>query len=523
LSQWTVSLRGPDGVETPVALTKVVADHVQANWAIQDVTDVRDGTGWAILPQTGQAHTAIAEWAAPLTATTGELVIRLKFASPHPQHSIGHFRLTGTTQSQPTSRWLADDVAAAMQAPPATRTPPQRDLLAKYLRETSPRLEGPRTALAAAIKSRDDLSNSIPRSLTVQVMAPATVRILARGNWMDDSGAIVEPAIPAFLGKLSVSDRRPNRRDLAEWLVAPDNPLTPRVMVNRLWKLCFGVGLSKTVEDLGSQGEWPTHPELLDGLAVEFRDSGWNVKRLLRTIVTSRAYRQTSILSTAARGVDPQNRLLSAQNRYRLEAEFVRDNALQIAGLLSPRIGGESVKPYQPDGYWDYLNFPKRTYPQDHGERLYRRGLYTHWQRSFLHPQMLIFDAPSREECVAERPRSNTPQQALTLLNDPAYLEAARVFAMHALRDGGDSDDARFVWAYRRAMARDPRPAELAVLRPLLEKHRAEYAADPAAAEALLRGAGEAPVPDQITPAELAAWTSLARVILNLHETLTRL
>lgn len=377
--------------------------------------------------------------------------------------------------------------------------------------------------LAEAKQALADYEKTLPRCLvSVSLSKPRTVRILPRGDWMDDSGEIVEPALPAYLPHGEVpGDRRLNRLDLARWLVSRDNPLTARVFVNRLWKQFFGLPLSKVPDDLGSQGEWPVHPELLDWLACEFMDSGWDVKHLVRTMVRSRTYRQVSTASGELLDRDPENRLLARQSRFRLDAELVRDNALGIAGLLVPQIGGPSVKPYQPEGYWENLNFPPRTWAADTGEAQYRRGLYTWWQRSFLHPSLLAFDAPSREECAADRTRSNIPQQALVLLNDPTYVEAARVFAARILTEGGGDTAARLTWAWRQALQRSPREDELQIVTPLLDKHRAEYAADAPAAAAILR-VGLAPAPPELDPAELAAWTSVARVILNLHETVTR-
>jgi hypothetical protein len=246
------------------------------------------------------------------------------------------------------------------------------------------------------------------------------------------------------------------------------------------------------------------------------------VKQLVKLMVTSGAYRQNSVQTKQARMQDPFNRLLSAQNRMRLDAEFIRDNSLAISGLLSLRLGGESDKPYQPDGYWEFLNFPRRSWEADKGEQQYRRGLYTWWQRSFLHPSLMTFDAPSREECTADRPRSNTPQQALALLNDPTYVEAARVFATMILKDGGSTDDARLTWSFRRAVSRSPSADELAILQKLLAKHREEFRANAAAVEQLPR-TGLAPLPAMIDKTELAAWISVARALLNLHETVTRL
>jgi hypothetical protein len=297
--------------------------------------------------------------------------------------------------------------------------------------------------------------------------------------------------------------------------------LTARVLVNRLWAMFFGTGLSKVLDDLGSQGEWPSHPELLDWLAVELMERGWDVKHMVRLLVTSRTYRQASRPTPELRARDPGNRLLARQTPFRLDAEFVRDTALVVSGLLSWRIGGKSAKPYQPDGHWDQLNFPARVWIADRGEAAYRRGLYTHWQRTFLHPSLLAFDAPSREECTAERARSNTPQQALTLLNDPTFAEAARVLAARIVKEGGRTDDERIAWAFRRATARTPSAQEVGVLAELRRKHLELYRSDRAAARELA-AVGNAPVPADADPAELASWTSVGRAILNLHETITR-
>jgi hypothetical protein len=332
----------------------------------------------------------------------------------------------------------------------------------------------------------------------------------------------VQPALPQFLPQPPApADRRLTRLDLAQWLVSRENPLTARVTMNRLWKQFFGIGLSKVPDDLGSQGEWPVYPELLDWLACEFMDSGWDVKHMVRTIALSRTYRQASTAAKELQNRDPANRELARQSRFRLDAELVRDNALSIAGLLVPAIGGPSVKPYQPEGYWENLNFPTRTWVADTGDSQYRRGMYTWWQRSFLHPSLVAFDAPSREECAAERNRSNIPQQALVLLNDPTYVEAARTFAARILKEGGSDTAARLAWAWQQALQRAPREDEAQVAGAVLEKHRAQYAQDPQAAQALLK-VGIAPAPQELDAAELAAWTSVARVILNLHETITR-
>src|SRR5690348_17097758 len=253
------------------------------------------------------------------------------------------------------------------------------------------------------------------------------------------------------MGKLDTGGRRATRLDLANWIVSPSNPLTARVFVNRTWREFFGVGLSKSLDDLGSQGEWPVHQDLLDWLAADFMEH-WDVRHLIRTIVLSQTYRQSSLGTPQLDEKDPDNRLLARQSRYRVDAEVVRDIALSVSGLLVEHFGGPSVKPYQPDGYLATLNFPKREYAASSGDDLYRRGVYTFWQRSFLHPSLLTFDAPTREECAVARTTSNTPLQALELLNDPIYVETARVFAARVLKQKGD----RIAWAVERALDRPP-------------------------------------------------------------------
>jgi hypothetical protein len=304
-------------------------------------------------------------------------------------------------------------------------------------------------------------------------------------------------------------------------------------LVNRLWKLYFGTGLSKTLDDFGSRGEWPTHPELLDWLACEFRDGQpptldprpsappWDIKHMIKLVVMSRTYRQTSFASETLRQRDPYNRLLARQSSFRIDAEMVRDNALAISGLLVDKIGGPSVKPYQPAGYWDQLNFPKRIYTNDHGVSLYRRGLYSFWCRTFLQPSLQAFDAASREECTVERVNSNTPMQALALLNDPTYVEAARVLAEKTLREGGPGVKERIEWSFSRALARKPEPREFKLFNDLYRKQIDRYTRDKSAAEKLI-SVGESPAPTDLPVSEVAAWTSVSRVLLNLHETITR-
>ncbi len=402
------------------------------------------------------------------------------------------------------------------------RNAKQKQQVTDYFLATFDQFKAERDVLASAQKERDAFYGPLAKCLvTVSTPQKRTVRILPRGDWMNETGEEVKPALPHYLPQPKIEGRELTRLDLAQWLVTKDNPLTARTVVNRIWKQFFGTGLSKVLDDLGAQGETPPNPALLDWLACEFMDSGWDMRHLVRTIVTSATYRQTSLATPELIAADPYNRELARQSPFRLEAELVRDNALSIAGLLVPKIGGPSVKPYQPEGYWENLNFPTRIYPADTGESQYRRGIYTWWQRSFLHPSMVAFDAPSREECAAERNLSNIPQQALVLLNDPTYVEAARSFAAQILSECKGSTDERLAWAWQRALQRNPDAEESKTLTALVNERLAAYRADTRAAGELLK-VGLAPVPDSLDTAELAAWTHVARVLLNLHETITR-
>ena len=375
--------------------------------------------------------------------------------------------------------------------------------------------------IAEAESERKKVEQTVLMTVVSRAVKPRTIRVLPRGNWMDDSGEIVAPAIPAFLGELDTGDRRANRLDLAHWLCNPSNPLTSRTMVNRLWSLLFGRGICTSVDDFGGQGTFPSHPDLLDWLALEFVESGWDIKHVMRLIVNSDAYRRSSKPTAELRERDPYNELFARQGRFRVDAEMVRDSALATSGLLIEKIGGESIRPYQPAGYYAQLNFPRRKYVADQGDNQYRRGVYTHWQRTFLHPMLKAFDAPSREECTARRSRSNTPLQALTLLNDPTFVETARVFAARIMNEGGATTDQRIAWAYRVAVSRQPDPAVGKELRRVFDRHLEHYRSNDSNAKQLV-AAGSAPVATDLDTAELAAWTSVARVILNLHETITR-
>ncbi len=496
-------------------------------------------TGWAMATYNDVNKAALAlRLAEPLhTEANSVVTLRLRQESEFRRATLGRFRvaLSASADSWPSAeagKEIPDRVSKALAKPETERTDAEKKAIDAHFEWASPEAQAELAALDKLELAAGRLDASIERTLVTEATEPTETRILARGNWMDDTGAVVTPAIPAFLGKLTPSGPRATRLDLANWLVSPTNPLTARVFANRMWRQFFGTGITKSLDDFGSQGEWPTHPELLDWLASEFMrpqwqadgTHPWDVRHLIRTIVLSYTYRQSSMPRTDLEEHDPYDRLLARQTRFRVDAENVHDIALSASGLLVEKFGGPSVKPYQPDGYLAPLNFPKREYSASHGDDLYRRGVYTFWQRTFLHPSLAAFDAPTREECTINRINSNTPLQALVLLNDPIYVEAARVFAENLLRQGRTLD-ARIDRAFERTVSRPATPAERRTLEDLYRKSLAEYHQSPAEAEALIHS-GEAPVPAasslKSTPAEFAALTVVTRAVLNMHETITR-
>ncbi len=382
--------------------------------------------------------------------------------------------------------------------------------------------------LAKLRKDKDDLMEAIPDTMVMdELEKPRDTFIFMRGNFQS-KGEKVTAGTPACWPPLP-TNQPTNRLSLARWLVATNQPLTARVTVNRYWGMLFGTGLVKTANDFGSQGERPSHPGLLDWLACEFmqgsattasepKPHAWDVKHLLRLFVTSATYRQSAVVTTEKLERDPYNRLLTRGPRVRLDAELVRDNALAISGLLNAKIGGPSVKPYQPPGIWDGTD---HKYEQSKGADLYRRGMYVFWKRAAHYPSFQTFDAPSRETCTVQRPRTSTPLQSLVVMNDPVYVEAARAFATRILQQRGLNLEEQLAFAFRVALARPPEKKELAVLEKTYREQKATFAQDKKAAEDLLT-VGESPRPKDIDAAELAAMTGVANVLLNLNETITR-
>ncbi len=377
------------------------------------------------------------------------------------------------------------------------------------------------------VKESDRLKaeeKELRKPLTTVMVMQDTKRetfLLARGAYNSPTGDKVEPGTPDVLPPMP-KDAARNRLGLAQWLFQADHPLTARVAVNRYWQMLFDRGIVATPEDFGGQGSFPSHPQLLDWLAVDFRESGWDVKRMLKQIVMSATYRQDSKVSPSLLKQDRDNLLLARGPRFRLQGEFIRDSALAISGLLNLKMGGPGVKPYQPPGLWREVGLggnPK--FVQDHGDKLYRRSLYTYWKRSAPPPNMQIFDAPTREKCAMRRPRTNTPLQALVTLNDVQFVEAARNLAQRMIKEAEASPESRIDFAFLRAAARRPNDSERAVLLDLQRTAHKQYREDADAAKQLL-SFGESKRDESIDAAEHAAWTLVASMILNLDETLTR-
>jgi hypothetical protein len=437
---------------------------------------------------------------------------------------VGRVRFLASPLGAPVPG-VAPDLAAAAALRSPDPTPGEMALIAgEYFRGSGAGRPAEFGQLQSLLRGIAECRGGRAFTIVTESTAPLVTRVLHRGDWQDQTGDVVLPAPPAFLpgGGAAPGAPRQTRLDLANWIVSRGNPLTARAFVNRMWRQFFGTGLSAVVDDLGTQGEYPSHPELLDWLAVDFMDSGWDVKALVRRIVTSATYRQSSRYRPELAEMDPSNRLLARQSPRRLEAEFVRDNALSAAGLINLDVGGPSVFPYQPEGYYAALQFPDREWVADADERQFRRGVYIHWQRTFLHPMLANFDAPSREECTAARNVSSTPQQALTLLNDPTFVEASRGLAEEVLAGNpGAAFAAGLDDAFLRLLARPPEPREALSLEKFYEGQLSYYQGRPDEARRLV-SVGIHPAPPGIDPCRLAAWTSVARVMMNLNETIVR-
>jgi hypothetical protein len=421
--------------------------------------------------------------------------------------------------------FIAPRIRPLLDVAPSSRQSDQSRIIAEYYRRTdvAAKTDAERKALAELEKKQHELNSAIPKvRIMQQVSEKRPTHVLVRGDYRNP-GKEVNAAIPAVLGKLS--DSAPNDRlALARWIVSPSNPLTARVTVNRLWEQVFGRGIVATPNDFGSQGEAPSHPELLDWLATDFMDHGWDVKAILRQIVTSSTYRQSSRITPEAAERDPQNRLLARGPRQRLSAEMIRDNALTVSGLLQEHVGGPSVYPYHPSGLWEemaWADSPWKSWPQDHGANLYRRGLYTFWKRSVLHPVMSIFDAPNRNYCTVDRSPTNTPLQAFVTLNEDSFVEAARGLAIKMIAEGASDPVKSIDYGFQFVTAREPEQKERQLLINTYQLLHTHFAEQPDAASALLK-VGDNPLPPSINQVDAATWTTIAQIMLNLDEAITK-
>ncbi len=519
------------GTLKPVPLASVKADFEQDTFpAALALSNTPAKGGWAVYPQLGKPHAAVFQFAQPVPYIGGSwMKITLSFKSRFKQHTLGRFRLSATAAKDPNrSSKPPSSIIATIAIQPEKRTADQaRELRNHYRTYINTTLREQNDSIAKLKSELGDLMAQVPSTMVMAEMPkPRETHILLRGEY-DKKGDRVEPGTPACLPPMAAGIPR-NRLGLAKWLVDPSHPLTARVIVNRYWQMYFGTGLVKTAEDFGVQGEYPTHPELLDWLACEFVRSGWDVKAMQRLIITSATYRQSSRTSSDLVARDPENRLLAHGPRFRLPAEFVRDQALAVSGLLNEQIGGKSVNPYQPPGLWEELmsrsdgkNWTAQVFVQDHGPDLYRRGMYTFWKRTSPPASLSVLDAPDRQVCVVRRNRTNTPLQALVLMNDPTFVEAARKLAERALTEGGHTSEQRIDFIFKLATARAPKAAELAVLKYMFDQELENYHGNPQAAAKLL-AIGESRRNQTLDKAEHAAWTMLCSAILNLDETLTK-
>ena len=512
-----VSPKGTPQTVQPVTWTRAAAEQVAPEFTIESVIEGKANIGWSVAqPKAGKLERVSAYFEAG-DGTGFEqgtaLTITLSNRSKRKTANIGRFRLFVTSSKNPVS--LPDSVRAILAISLEQRSSDQKSALAAHYRSIAPQLDDTRKRIA-------ELRSSEPKVVKTMAMQerkePRTTHIHMRGSFLN-KGEPVAAGVPALFPSLP-EGQPANRLSLARWLVSERNPLAARVTVNRIWEQLFGRGLVATSEDFGTQGERPSHPELLDWLATELVAKQWDVKALQRLIVTSATYRQSSVTTAELNQRDPNNRLLARGPRFRLEAEAIRDVALRASGLLSERIGGPSVFPSQPEGIWTQ-HYSQEKWTPSKGEDRYRRGIYTFWRRTSPYPSFFTFDAPSREYCTARRPRTNTPLQALTTLNEPTFFEAAQNLALRIVKEGGPDAKTRMVRGFRLCVARQPDSDELKQLLTYWTRQADRFKQGTNAKEAL-NLVGDLPWPEGIPVWEEAAWTVVANVLLNLDETITK-
>ncbi len=518
----------------PIKITAGKTGWHQENFQIEKAFDADPQSGWALLPKTGEPHALrFAIEPVNLDDESALVNINLHFESIFAGHHPSRIKVTLTDAANPLlENAMPTDIAAVVRKPQAERTDDDKRKLTTYFRQNHLPTSAAWTAeIAAKEKERADFEAGIATVMVMEEMsAPRETFMLIRGAY-DKKSEKVYANVPSSLPTLA-KDAPKNRLGLAQWLTTPQQPLTSRVTANRLWQTFFGIGIVKTSDDFGAQGDPPSHPELLDYLATELTqpDVGvepWDLKHMVRLIVTSAAYRRSSTVTKDQIARDPENRFLARGSRYRLTAEMIRDQALAAAGLLDDRIGGVSVSPYQPPGIWEELasrsdgkNWTAQEYSQSHGRDLYRRTMYTFWKRTAPPPSLMTFDAPDRETCTVRRARTNTPLQALVLWNDPTYVEASRNLAERVLKSSSN-DAQRLQTAFMLLVGRAPKPQEQKVLIDALQKQRTHFTANPAKAKEVIH-VGESVASAAISAPELAAWTMVCSLIMNLDESLTR-
>ena len=512
-----VSPKGAPQTVQPVTWTRAAAEQAAPGFSVESLLENKASTGWSIeKTKAGKLDRVSAFFEAAGGAGFEQgtaLTVTLSNRSKKKTANLGRFRLWVTATKDPVS--LPDSVRAILALAPDQRSADQKSQLAAHYRSIAPQLGELRKRIA-------DLRSSEPKAVKTMPMQertePRATHIHLRGSFLN-KGEVVTAGVPALFP--SLPDEQPaNRLGLARWLVSERNPLAARVTVNRIWEQFFGRGLVATSEDFGTQGEPPSHPELLDFLATELVARQWDVKAMQRLIVISATYRQSSSVTPELSQRDPYNRLLARGPRFRLEAEAIRDVALKASGLLSGKVGGPSVFPPQPEGIWTQ-HYSQEKWTPSKGEDRYRRGLYTFWRRTSPYPSFFTFDAPSREYCAARRPRTNTPLQALTTLNDPAFFEAAQHLALRIVKEGSPDPKARMVRGFRLCLARQPQPAELKQLLSYWTQQADRFKQGVHAKEALSL-VGDLPWPEGVPVWEEAAWTMVANVLLNLDETITK-
>ncbi len=504
--------------ERTVMLRNASADHSQNDFDVAKAIDADKKTGWAIGGEGGKAHAAVFELGNALTEGEGAIVTLTLEQNYGSKHLLGKFRLQATTQKTPV-RELPKNILAILAVEAGKRSEAQQAALLDYYRPMSVSLAKVNTQLA---QKRKDLVAIKPLVLPIMKELGAdkkrTSTIFNKGNFLDP-GAKVEAEFMAKFAPPSASVPR-NRLGVAEWLVSRENPLTARVQVNRVWSQLFGRGLVLTEEDFGTQGTLPTHPELLDWLAMEFMGKGWDMKGFIKTMVMSATYRQSSVVSAKARAKDPLNELLSHYPRRRLDAEGVRDQALALSGLLSGKIGGPSVFPPQPDGLWRAAFNGQRNWTTSAGEDRYRRGMYTFWRRTVPYPSMATFDAPSRENCTMRRLPTNTPLQAFVTMNDPVFVELSQALGRRIQKEGGSTVEERMKYALTLCLSRPPQAEQVKALVQLYQSELEHFSKDAEAAKKLATGADGKALSGDV--AERAAWTVVGNVLLNLDGVLTK-